>query len=246
MTINTPLLSLREPQALTGEMKARVGQQAFPITLILVLVALCVGCSQARKPVEEVDWGQPKPSVARVKAPRESGPGRQKGEKSSESPGDNRHSERAPDSGVAGDPGGGGSSDNGNGSESPSDSDEGGVAHEGQSAGGEETGGASGGLPSTEPKRPTPALPGREPVKPLLSAADAADSARNLLKKAQQLLRSGDSASAGEAAMQAYDQVFPHAKTDAECKKLCGQLEVVINSAGRVRGRAEAVPTRFE
>ena len=83
-------------------------------------------------------------------------------------------------------------------------------------------------------------------MKPELSANEAAQSAKQLLKRAQQLLRTADTSAAAEAAIKAYDQVLPYAKSDAECKKLCGQLESVLNAAGRGRGRADAVPTRFE
>jgi hypothetical protein len=91
-----------------------------------------------------------------------------------------------------------------------------------------------------------PALPGRQPTKPELSAAEAARSAKQLFEKAQRLLRTANASAAAEAAIEAYDQVLPHAASDAECRKLCGQIEGLLNAAGRRSGQAEAVPTRFE
>lgn len=216
--------------------------------LSLLVCRWSAGCSQARKPVEEVDWGQPKPSIARTQRPVEPGPEAKSGKAASHPGAENGRSDRAPGSDKVGDTTGGnsGGAGNGNGSQPSSEPAEGGVVTESPSTEGTATDGAGKTPPPDEVGRPAPALPGRAPVKPMLSAAEASELANRQLKKAQQLLRSGDASAAAETAIQAYDQVLPHAKTDAECKKLCGLLESLINSTGRTRGRAEAVPTRFE
>jgi hypothetical protein len=217
------------------------GRWDWTITLILLVLSVDAGCSRTRKPAEDVDWGQPTPSAARRTPPREPRSETANGKTAAASAGE------AQESGVGPRPGGAGkSNDAGSGNEN-----EQGVADlpasgasEAPGAGRGGPGGASDTPPPAEPERPTPALPGREPVKPNLSAADAAQSARKLLKRAQQLLRAADASAAAEVALEAYDQVLPHSESNAECKKLCGQLEVVLNAAGG--RRADAVPTRFE
>ena len=141
---------------------------------------------------------------------------------------------------------GSGGSNDGDGSPK-NESSSGDVASSGNGeAAGEGPGGVSDTPSLPELKRPTPALPGRQPAKPELSAAEAARSARQLFEKAQRLLRTADASSAAEAAIEAYDQVLPHAESDAECGKLCRQIEGLLNAAGRGSRQAEAVPTRFE
>ena len=214
--------------------RPNTGRWVWPINLMLLLISADAGCSGPQRPAEDVDWGQPKSSVPRRTLPRENRSEPAGGEATAASAG-------GQESVVVPEPGGGGdSSVVGNGKENgPGASDLSNTgAGEVPGAGEDGPGGAS--------DTPPPALPGREPVKPELSANEAAQSAKQLLQRAQQLLRTADTSAAAEAAIKAYDQVLPHAESDAECKKLCGQLEGVLNAAGRGRGRADAVPTRFE
>lgn len=205
----------------------------------LMLLFFDIGCSGRRKPAEDVAWGLPKPSVVRrtpLRQPRQEPAGAEaasalegEGEKSGDGPGISE--ER-----------GGSDPFNGAAESGSLTGEEGGA----QTAGAEHTGGVGDASRPAVPERPKPVLPGREPAKPELSADEAAKSAKQLLKRAQQLLRDADNSAAAEAAIKAYDQVLPHAESHAECKKLRGQLEGVLNAAGRGRGRADAVPTRFE
>lgn len=209
--------------------RPNTGRWGWPINLMLLLISVDAGCSGPQRPAEDVDWGQPKSSVASRTLPREHRSEPAGGEATAASAGAWQESVVVPEPG-----GGGDSSVVGSGKENgPGASD---LSDTGAGEGG--PGGAS--------DTPPPALPGREPVKPELSANEAAQSAKQLLQRAQQLLRKADTSAAAEAAIKAYDQVLPHAESDAECKKLCGQLEGVLNAAGRGRGRADAVPTRFE
>jgi hypothetical protein len=213
--------------------------RAQHVALTLLLLFVVAGCSRPRKPLEEVDWGQQKPTVAQRFPPRERRVSPATDDATAASTG------KGVEGGIEQGLGGGGPKDPDG---TPGNESRGGdvsVSGKGEAVG-EGPGGESGTPPSAELKRPAPALPGRQPVEPALSATEAARSARQLLDKAQKLLRTADASSAVEAALEAYDQVLPHAKNDADCRKLCGQLEGVLNAAGRGRGQAEAVPTRFE
>ena len=214
------------------------------LMLLFLSLAADLGCSQPRETAEEIDWGQPKPRVAQRKQQRQA-TGEPAGEENSGKP-----------AGKSQD-GNGGSEATAAASDPLADgNDSGGKPIDGASqasgagddpgAGGGGPGGASDAPAPVVPERPAPALPGREPIKPALSAAEAADSAKQLLKRAKQQLRAADSAAAAATAIEAYDQVLPHAEAYAECKKLCGLLEGVLNAAGRTQGRADGVPTRFE
>jgi hypothetical protein len=59
-------------------------------------------------------------------------------------------------------------------------------------------------------------------------------------------MRLGQTDKAAEAAIEAYDQVLPHGQTDKACGKLCGEIVKLLEAAGRRRGPAAPVPTRFE
>jgi hypothetical protein len=226
---------LRAGQA--EKLKSRCG--GWPSLAALMLLLCDAGCSEQRKPIEDVDWGLPKPSVVHRTPPRPPRPEPAGVEATSALEG---KGEESGDRQGIGEKGGGGDLEN-----VPEGSDS--SASEGGETPGEGAG-RTGGVTATplpaEPERPAPVLPGREPGKPELSADEAAKSAKQLLKRAQQLLRDADNSAAAEAAIKAYDQVLPHAESHAECKKLRGQLEGVLNAAGRGRGRADAVPTRFE
>ena len=205
----------------------------------LLLMSVVAGCSRPRKAIEEVDWGQSKPRTAQRLPPRERREPPGAGDATAPSAGET--AKNGADQGK-------GSEGSNDGDSSPkNESSSGDVASSGNGeAAGEGPGGVSDTPSSPELKRPTPALPGRQPVKPELSAAEAARSAKQLFEKAQRLLRTADASSAAEAAIEAYDQVLPHAESDAECGKLCRQIEGLLNAAGRRSGQAEAVPTRFE
>lgn len=210
----------------------------FSLPLLLCIAS----CSQPRKPTEEIDWGQPPPRTARQPRPTEEQP--------------TSAGEGANAGGSEGEPQGNG----GHGSAGRGESDgSGGAASGGEAAstspnapGSAETAersvpGGGGEEPSpSEPEGPAPALPGRAAIKPRFSAAEAATSAERLLKQAQQLLRKDDLSAAAEAALEAYDQVLPHAESDPQCRKISRQLESVLDAAGRGQGQADAVPTRFE
>lgn len=214
-----------------------MGRWLWPALFMLLLLFIDAGCSRPRKPSEEVDWGQPRHAVAPRKPPQMPRSEPAAGEKSRGSAGEEQHN------------GSGTGSDGGNAVEgSPDEAAALPARGVGEVAGADRGGtdGESDTPPPSELERPAPALPGREPGKPAHSAAEAAESAKQLLKRAQQLLRNKDESGAAQAAIEAYDQALPHAASDAECKKLCGQLEAVLAAAGRTQGRAEAVPTRFE
>lgn len=205
----------------------------------LLLMSVVVGCSRPRKAIEEVDWGQSKPRTAQRLPARERRAPPSAGDATTPAAGE------AAKNGVDQGKGSGGSKDGDSGPKNESSSGD--VASSGNGeAAGEGPGDVSDTPSSPELKRPTPALPGRQAAKPELSAAEAARSARQLFEKAQRLLRTADASSAAEAAIEAYGQVLPHAESDAECGKLCRQIEGLLNAAGRGSGQAEAVPTRFE
>jgi hypothetical protein len=219
---------------------------------ILVFPALTLGCSQPQKPVEEVDWGQPRPSAVRQAPRREPHDDRRKAPVDSESTSGTRHGGRGgDDSGASatGDADDGGNSGNGGkarGSQVSDGSPVTGGAGQATGNDGDGPGGISDTSPPVIPDNPKPAFPGREPGAPPLSAKEAADSARQLLKQAQQLLRAADRSAAAATAIEAYDQVIPHAESSKECKKLARQLEAVLTSTGRRQGPADDVETRFE
>jgi hypothetical protein len=206
------------------------------------------GCSQPRETAEEIDWGQPKPRVVQHKQQRET----------PAEPAEEEHSVKPVAKSQDGNGGPGGGSDAPAAASDPfadgkdsagkpiGGASQANGAGDAPGAGGGGPGGASDAPAPVVPERPAPALPGREPIKPALSASEAADSAKQLLKRAQQQLRTGNASAAAATAVEAYDQVLPHAEADAECKRLCGLLEGVLNAAGRAQGRADAVPTRFE
>jgi hypothetical protein len=218
------------------------GWQHRPFAIVLLLLAVDAGCSRPPKPAEEVDWGQPKPTAARRP------PLRELVAEPANGAGAVVAADEKPAAGSGGDGGAAGSDNRGGGEH---EGEPGGAAPPAEAGGkapgpgGGGPGGESDAPPPPERQRPAPALPGREPVKPALSAADAAASAKQLLKRAQQLLRA-DADAAAAAAIEAYDQVLPHAESDTECKKLCGQLEGVLTAVGRGQGRPQPVPTRFE
>lgn len=220
--------------------KARLG---WCIAFLVLALVADAGCSRPRKPVEEVDWGQPNSNVARRtplperQAAQANGGGADRSANEATNGGSDSKPETSRGVGEAG------SDSEGDPSAGASFTSDGGEA---PGAGGKGPGGASNAPQQASPQRPAPALPGREPVKPTLTAAEAADSARKLLNRAQQLLRAADASAAAAAAIEAYDQVLPHAESDADCRKLRGQLEGVLTAAGRQQGRPEAVPTRFE
>lgn len=233
--MNKPRSQSRRTSVFTESGRPNTGHWGWPINLMVLLISVDAGCSRPQRPAEDVDWGQPKPSVARRTLPREHQSEPAGGEATAASASAGQESSVVPGSDGTGDSSVVGSGkENGPGASDLSDTGAGEVPGAGE--------GGPGGTSITPP----PALPGREPVKPELSANEAAQSAKQLLKRVQQLLREADTSAAAEAAIKAYDQVLPHAKSDAECKKLCGQLEGVLNAAGRGRGRANAVPTRFE
>lgn len=244
----SPSGSLAYPASPASPAEDRLSPQRRVLRAALMLLFLSLaadsGCSQPRKTAEEIDWGQPQPRVAQRKQQREA----------TAEPAGEEHPGRPP----------GKSQDGNGGSETPAaasdpfadGNDSAGKPIDGASqasgagdapgAGGGGPGGASDAPAPVVPERPAPALPGREPIKPVLSAAEAADSAKQLLKRVKQQLRAADAEAAAATAIEAYDQVLPHAEADAECRKLCRLLEGVLNAAGRTQGRADGVPTRFE
>lgn len=214
--------------------------------LVLLLLSVPFGCSPPPKQLgEELNWGQTTP-------PR--GFRRPSASESRQEPAGNPRTVESDDTGqrregiadnradIEGD------SSDGNSSGKPNDVPPESEVEAGKDAGAgrDGPGGESDSTPPVEAKRPAPALPGREHVRPKLSASAAAASAKQLLKRAQQLFSANDQAAAADAAIEAYDQVFPHAQSDAECRTLCKQLEGLLNAAGRRKGRSEPVPTRFE
>jgi len=116
------------------------------------------------------------------------------------------------------------------------DGEEGGRAAAGGGAGVERADQAAGGA----------VLPGRPRPAPQLTAAEAAALAGRLLDEARAAVRRSDAAAASDKALAAYEQVLPHAATDAACRRLAGEVERVIEVVGGRRGPAESVPTRFE
>jgi hypothetical protein len=218
----------------------------FLIPLVLLGVAIEVGCSRPRKLTEDIDWGQSKPGLARRKPVSESRSNTADARQADGLAGEERESGTGAGSARGSDGSGDstGHSEEKNGVSDAAPPVSGADGTSGTRAAG--PGGASDNPSTVTPERPAPALPGRKPAEPALSAAEAAKSAEHLLRRSQQLLRASDAAAAAAAAIEAYDQVLPHAESDAACKKLCGQLEAVLTAAGRRQGRAEAVPTRFE
>lgn len=204
---------------------------------------LCIAaCSQPREPVEEIDWGQPPPRTARqpgptAEQPTPAGDGANAGVSAGEPQGDGGDGAagRGESDGTDGAASGDGAASTSQNAPGSAETAEAGAP----GGGGEEP-------PPSEPEGPAPALPGRAAMKPRFSADDAATSAELLLKQAQQLLRKDELSAAAEVALEAYDQVLPHAESDPQCRKLSRQLEGVLDAAGRGRGQADAVPTRFE
>lgn len=116
------------------------------------------------------------------------------------------------------------------------DGEEGGRPAAGQGAGLEPANQVAGGA----------VLPGRLRQPPQLTAAEAAAVAGRLLDEARVAARRRDPAEASSKALAAYEQVLPHAATDADCRRLAGDVEQMIEVVGGRGGPAESVPTRFE
>jgi hypothetical protein len=227
----------------TGEPNCGLWRWSIPFLLLFVVFA-DAGCSRPQKHAEDVNWGQPKPRVVRPKPRPEP-----RSEPAKEGARAAAPTAAEPNGGAGQGPRKG--SDpridrNGAGND-PAGADESTVGQgKAPGAAGGGPGGASDTPPAAELRQPAPALPGRDAAQPRFSAAQATESAKQLLNRARQLLRSADAAAAAEAAIEAYEQVLPHANSDAECRKLCQQLEEVLDAAGRKSGRVKAVPTRFE
>lgn len=224
----------RSAPHMSGAASKTAGRWSWLFGTLLMLLVVDAGCSQPRKEVEEVDWGQPTAS----------GPRRAPWHEPRSEP--TAGGDAAGATGTKQDTGGGESNSGGGGQEGEPGSDTRPAGGESEAPGAGGPGGDSDIPPPAEPERPAPVLPGREPVKPVLSAAEAAESAKQLLKRSQQLLRAANASAAAEAAIEAYDQVLPHAERDKDCRKLCKQIEDVLTATGRGQGRPEAVPTRFE
>jgi hypothetical protein len=130
----------------------------------------------------------------------------------------------------------------------PRDADGGGVAgrrNDGE-GGGRAAAGEGAGVDRANQAAKGAVLPGRPRQAPQLTAAEAAALAGRLLDEARAAVRGSDPAAASEKALAAYEQVLPYAATDADCRRLTGELERVIDVVGGRRGPAESVPTRFE
>lgn len=214
---------------------------SWPIVALLLLLGTDAGCSRRQKSAEEVNWGQPKPNVARRTPPSERPAEIASGGRAGSTA--DQAAEGGGNPGPESNGAAGGSGEDGEPSDDPPKAS--GVGNT-PGVGGKGPGGASDTPQDAAPERPAPALPGRAPTKPALTAAEAAEAAKQLLKRAQQHLRTDDASAAAEAAIEAYDKVLPHAESDVECRKLCRQLDEVLMSAGQRPGRPAAVPTRFE
>lgn len=130
----------------------------------------------------------------------------------------------------------------------PRDADGGAVAgrRDDGEGGGRAAGGEGAGVERADQAAGGAVLPGRPRPAPQLTAAEAAALAGRLLDEARAAVRGGDPAAASDKALAAYDQVLPHAATDADCRRLAGEVERMIEAVGGRRGPAESVPTRFE
>lgn len=209
------------------------------ILLVALPLLMLTGCSPPRRVIEEVDWGRSKPQSTQGLPPRKHRTLPATASVAVPSNGD------VAENGVTQEQGRGGSR-NGVGRPKKEPSGVEVVPRENGEVPSQGSANAHTDSLSTERGRPIPALPGRQPAKQRLSAADAARSAQKLLEEAQRLLRAADAASASTAAIEAYGRVLPHADSDTECKRLCGQIEELLNATGRKSGPAKAVPTRFE
>lgn len=226
--------------------------------LIAVLLSglLLAGCSRPKRQPEDVDFGQvrqrrfeptepPQPPRREPPATRPTDPGPagtrgNAGEEGADGQGSAAGDGQSED-GSGGDgagPGSGPSAEAGEGDRDQGGDGRGGTAGNGAAPGrGEDP---------PAPMAPAPALPGREPLRPALSADAAVKSATRLLDQARAAMRQGEAGKAAEAAIDAYDQVLPHAQTDKPCGKLCREIEKLLEATGRRRGPAAPVPTRFE
>lgn len=119
----------------------------------------------------------------------------------------------------------------------------------GRSGGGDEVGGPAAAKPPAAAAVPGgggAVFPGRQSQPPKLSAAEAAASAGRLLDQAKAAARRGDAAEATDRALEAYEQVLPHAPVDPACRGLAADVERLVEAVAGRPGPAEAVPTRFE
>jgi len=89
-------------------------------------------------------------------------------------------------------------------------------------------------------------LPGRQPQAPQMTAAEAAASAGRLLDQARAAARRGDAAGATDRALEAYEQVLPHAPVDRACRGIAADVERLVEAVAGRPGPVEAAPTRFE
>lgn len=130
----------------------------------------------------------------------------------------------------------------------PRDADGGAVAgrRDDGEGGGRAAAGGGAGVERADQAAGGAVLPGRPRPAPQLTAAEAAALAGRLLDEARAAVRRSDPAAASDKALAAYEQVLPHAATDADCRRLAGEVERVIEAVGGRRGPAESVPTRFE
>ena len=141
----------------------------WPLAALLLFLYTDAGCSKPRRSTDEVDWGQPKPNVARRTQPSER-PVEIAGGGSAGSPAD-----RAAEGDGSAGPEGNDATDGGSGEYGePSAGSPTASGGEAPGAGDKGPGGASDTPRDAAPERPAPALPGRAPVKPAMSAAEAA------------------------------------------------------------------------
>lgn len=237
---------------------AEAATNPHPAGLMLIAVLLsglvAAGCSRPKRQPEEVDFGpvrqrsfqpteprQPPRREPPATRPTDPGPaGARGGEGGADGQG-SAAAEGQSEDGSGGDgtgPASRPSAETGDGEGDQGGDGRGGTAGDGAGPGGGED------PPATT--APAPALPGREPLRPALSADAAAKSATRLLDQARAAMRQGEADEAAEAAIEAYDQVLPHAQADKACGKLCRDIEKLLESTGRRRGPAAPVPTRFE
>ncbi len=105
---------------------------------------------------------------------------------------------------------------------------------------------AGAGAPAGGPENPGAVLPGGKPPAPARAGPEAADFAGELLARARAAARAGDAAAAADLALEAYEQVLPHAATDPDCRRRVTEAEQLVGAVGGRAGPADSVPTRFE
>lgn len=223
------------------------------LTVCIIFLAAASGCSQRPQQSPPIDWAeQAKPQDRPLWDSPEPVPVQKSGEKKAFKPppaAASRSKPRVEEKEPASDASAGHpvSASQASGRSTGGPSSESGAKFSGSAQDGPRGGaGGAGAGDSAEEPAPPPALPGRGPRQPGMSAERAAGFAKARLDLARSALRGGDVENASQLALEAYDAAAPHAAGSPKCGSLCAEAGKFLETIARKQGRAADQPTRFE